>query len=212
MKNIKKGKVVTAVTVCFAVLLAIGIFVSAYFTDQGNKDNTVTVGHNTHEISEEYIPPKGQETGENTYIKKITIANTGNTECYIRVYVDFSDSDIRSRSELSNDDQHFYSADRSLSGNTYVNNLSTAAPKWEFKPDDDSNKNLAGYYYYKVPVAAGESTEPLFTYVRTKNETVEQIQQYDIIVYSESYQTTDSSGKKYDSYEDAWNDFSPANS
>ena len=209
----KKRKIVIAVSLCFITLFTIGILVSAYFIDQENKDNNVKIGNNTHEISEVFEPPKEQKERDNSYKKQVSVVNTGNVPCYIRVYADFSDSAVRSRSSFSNDGTNFYSAERDLTNNnTYVSHLSEVAPNWVFIPDNDLDKKMAGYYYYTVPVAAGESTKPLFTYVQTYNKNNDEIQQYDIIVYSESYQTTDSYGEEYTSYQEVWRDCSSGNS
>ena len=89
---------------------------------------------------------------------------------------------------------------------TYIAKLSEVAPDWIFVPDDDSS-SLAGYYYYTKLVPVGQSTEPLFTYVNTVNNTNDDIQQYDILIYAESVQISDMDGKKYDDYEEAWKDY-----
>ena len=125
------------------------------------------------------------------------------------MYADFSNSDVRSRSYLSNDPEaaagSFYSAERSTTGDTYIAHLSETAPHWEFVADDSATP-LAGYYYYTEPVAPGASTEPLFTYVKTTNATDADITQYDIMLYSESIQVTDLSGEAYGTYALAWTD------
>ncbi|MCI5656082.1 MAG: hypothetical protein SOT80_02380, partial [Candidatus Pseudoruminococcus sp.] len=87
---------------------------------------------------------------------------------------------------------------------TYINHLPDG---WIFVPDDSSETRLAGYYYTKS-VSPGKSTEnPLFTYVKTTYAKLDDVKQYDIIVYAESVQTTDSNGNSYSDYKSAWNDF-----
>lgn len=208
----KRRKLISiCVGICLvSVILLVGLGVSAYFTDDNTKDNTVTPADNNVEVSEDYIPPTEQIVDDNIYEKKVAIVNESNTSCYIRVYMDFSDSRVRNRSYFSNDPnksvESFYSAKRETTGETYIAKLSEVAPNWAFVPDSDDSA-LAGYYYYKNLVPAGQSTDPLFTYVNTHNETNDDIQQYDIIVYSESIQKSDIDGKEYDDYVDAWTDF-----
>lgn len=208
----KRRKLISiCVVICLvSVILLVGLGVSAYFTDDNTKDNTVTPAKNIIEVSEDYQPPAEQSIGDNIYKKEIAFTNSFNSPCYIRVYVDFSDSKVRNRSYLSNDPnksaESFYSAKRETTGETYIAKLSEVAPNWAFVPDSDDSP-LAGYYYYTKLVPVGQSTEPLFTYVNTYNETNDDIQQYDIIVYSESIQKSDIDGKEYDDYVDAWTDF-----
>ena len=208
----KRRKLISiCVGICLvSVILLVGLGVSAYFTDDNTKDNTVTPADNNVEVSEDYIPPTEQIVGDNIYEKKVAIVNESNTPCYIRVYMDFSDSKVRNRSCLSNDPnksaESFYSAKRETTGETYIAKLSKVAPNWAFVPDSDDSP-LAGYYYYTKLVPVGQSTEPLFTYVNTYNETNDDIQQYDIIVYSESIQKSDMDGKEYNGYAEAWRDF-----
>lgn len=203
----KKKKIAAAAVITAAVMIVAVLVVYAYFSAFEGKDNTLTPADNTIEISEDYVPPAEQGEGSNIYKKQISVVNSSNAKCYIRVYMDFSDSGVRARSYLSNDPdqsaESFYSANRSTEGNTYIANLGTQAPKWEFIPDNDTS-SLAGYYYYTEPVLSGESTEPLMTYVKTINANADEIKQYDIVVYSESIQTTGMDGYKYTDYKEAW--------
>ncbi len=206
----KKHKALLAVCVCVCVAVGAAFAAYGYFTDDHGKDNSVKAGNNVIGVDEDYIPPSEQTPGNNDYKKEINVSNNGNVPCYIRVYADFSDSNVRERSYFSNDGSSFYSAKRDLSdSSTYVSNLSQgemAASDWVFVPDD-ADTDLAGYYYYTLPVAPGESTKtPLFTYVRTANASIDEIRQYDIIVYSESYQITDPDGEYYTDYAAAWTD------
>ena len=190
-----------------ASVFTAGIIVSAYFAAYTSRENIVYVGDDVIEISEDFKPPVEQIVGENVYTKKITVVNHGTTPCYVRVYADFSDGSIRSRSSLSNNGTQFYKADRDPDApDTYVHNLGFTAPEWEFVPDDDTS-SLAGFYYYKVPLKAGKSTPPLFTYVKTAVSGSDEILQHDIDVYAESVQVTDLNGYAYPSFSEAWTDY-----
>lgn len=205
----RKAKIIT-VTAAAGILVLAGVFaVYAYFTDNAKTDNTLFPAENELEISEDYVPPVEQKTGENIYKKEISVINRGNAPCYIRVYMDFSDSTVSKRSYLSNDPSQspdsFYKAERTDASDTYISHLDLVAPGWTFVPDA-SPTALAGYYYYKEPVAPGEKTTSLLTFVKTLNESNDDIKQYDIMVYAESVQVSDMKGKKYENFEEAWTD------
>ena len=60
-----------------------------------------------------------------------------------------------------------------------------------------------GYYYYKSILEVGEVTEPLFTTITLDGEaTVDQLKNFDILVYVEAYQSIGA-----ETYKDAWSNF-----
>ena len=67
----------------------------AYYTGEETHTNAVTVGQNTTTITEKFDPPTKLKTGENTYKKTVQITNTGNTDTFIRVFLDVDDDAIR---------------------------------------------------------------------------------------------------------------------
>lgn len=205
----RKAKIMLGAVAAGALILAGAIVAYAYFTDNTKTDNTLFPAENVLEISEDYVPPVEQKTGENIYKKEISVINQGNAPCYIRVYMDFSDSTVSKRSYLSNDPgqspDSFYKAERTNAPDTYISHLEQAAPGWSFVSDTASSP-LAGYYYYKTPVAPGEKTPSLLTYVKTMNESNDDIKQYDIMVYAESVQVSDMTGNVYEDYREAWTD------
>ena len=180
MKQFKKRTLVLG-GVILGGLIVSGLVALAYFSDINDRENTVTIADNIIEISEDYQPPVQQQAGDNIYKKEVTVTNRGKTPVYIRVYADFSDGAIRSRSFLSNDDacgeNTFYSAERSSQGETYIAKLSQVAPGWVFEPMDAATP-LSGFFYYTIPLEGGESAPPLFTWVKTINTSEQDIQQY----------------------------------
>lgn len=206
----KRKKIVIISISMFVCVLLVSVGVTlAYLTDNREKENTVTVGYDSIEIVEDFSTP-AKQTQTTTYKKEVKIANNGNVPCYVRVYVDFSDTKIRDCSYFSNsadinDEDSYFSAKRDTtdSGN-YVSNLPDG---WKFIPDNDSNTKLAGYYYYNTAIPPGESTPSLFTYVKTSYDDVDEIQQYDIIVYAESVQIVGESGEVIEDYTAAWKEF-----
>lgn len=183
----------------FSVLLLATIFSTAlYLTSVDGEKNSVKIGENKIEIFEEFNPPDELHVGENSYQKKISIENTGNTEAYIRVFFDFSSSDISSMSEISSDNgETFYSYEE----------FKTHLPEnWEYV----SSGLLGEYFYYKAPVRPGEKTSNLITNIKTTFSSAVDINEYDIIVYSESVQTMDKNGMPFSgntAWASSWTEF-----
>lgn len=196
-----------AVLILVSVLLltvSVGI-VSAYYTNSDKNKNQFTTGENENKIVEEFNPPDEQIAGSNKYQKQVKVQNTGNIPCYVRLYVDFSDSEILNYSRFSDDNTNFYPAnpEKSDSFADYLNNK--AGSKWKYSD---------GYYYYTEPVEPDKSTEPLFGWIDTDyNQHGDKIRQYEVMVYSETVQTLDTNGNQYTDSENnpawkqAWNDF-----
>lgn len=86
-----------------ALLVAcLGVIVAyAYFTDEGKKTNDFIVGRNSIEIIEDFQPPSELIEGDNIFIKEVQVENTGNVDCYVRVFADFSDSTVKDSAYLS---------------------------------------------------------------------------------------------------------------
>ena len=167
----------------FSVLLLATIFSTAlYLTSVDGEKNSVKIGENRIDISEDFDPPDELRVGENSYQKEVAIENTGNTDAYIRVFLDFSSSDISSISEISSDGgETFYSYDE------FKNHI---PENWEYVPSGI----LGGYFYYKIPVCPGEKTPNLITNVKTTFSSAIDVDEYDVIVYAESVQTIDKDG------------------
>ncbi len=214
----KHKKLIITLMSVVTVLSITGV-VFAYLTANNNINNTLTVGKNEVEVSEDFVAPDEQKT-DTKYKKQISAVNTGNINCYTRVYVDFSDDTIRSNSYFSNgsdidNEDSYHSAIRDITNTdsyVYYNETKNEYPNlpknWIFVPDNSTyDKKLSGYYYYTEPLAPNEITTPLFTFIRTKYNDANSIKQYDVIVYAESVQTTDADGKAYSDYKTAWNDF-----
>lgn len=80
---------------CFAVLAAAaaGGSVYAYLTDADTAVNNLTVGSVKTEITEEFPSPQTPVPG-GRIIKKVAVENTGPNDCFVRVQLLFSDSDM----------------------------------------------------------------------------------------------------------------------
>lgn len=182
----KKKLFITISVIALAVLTLITAY--AYFTKIVNtRDNKVTIGYDSVEITEDFVPPEKQAV-VTTYKKEAAVKNNGTVPCFARVYVDFSDSEIRDISYFSKSDTtEFYSASKDTTNpEAYINHL---PEDWVFVPESE-NSPLAGYYYYTKALEPEDSSTLLFSYVKTDYTSTDiGIRQYDIIIYAESLQT-----------------------
>lgn len=75
----------------FCALSITGIF--AYLSDGDYADNQILIGSNEIEVTEEFDPPDELKPNS-TFHKDVKITNTGESPCYIRVMVKYTDMDI----------------------------------------------------------------------------------------------------------------------
>ena len=126
----------------------------AYFTADSTATNVITSGNIDIDLIEMEKTDEGLKPFKNKegvmagdqISKIVTVKNTGDNDAYVRVQVQ------KTITLAGNPDG---SVDLSL----ISCDINTAY--WTEKD---------GYYYYDVPLAAGEETAPLFTYVKFSNE------------------------------------------
>ena len=219
----KRKKVITGSAVLLAVLGLAGA-VMAYFGASDDTENTVEIPRDKIAVSENFPTPSDlQAQSKNYYTKEVGVENTGNVDCYVRVYVDFPDSVTASKAYFSADGTDYYRAvrdmtmagdepaadgDRVLHTQSFVNRLGQLDGDWVFVPDDDAREKLRGYFYYKRPVKPGETTPELFKSVMIMTGDVPET--LDLTVYAESVDSMKITGgakSAYDGYEAAWNSF-----
>jgi len=190
----------TIIIVCSAVLaialLSIGI-TYAYLGTNEEKKNKVMVGRDTVSITENF-PEVSEQSMVNEHTKKVQITNTGSVPCYVRVYAEFSDSRIAEKAKVDGcnlKDTAWSDFKTALSGE---NNSS----EWVYVSDG----KLSGYFYYKKRVMPGNSTSKLIEKVKvdyrdpannTEDSNIDKIQPYEMIVYTETVQSTDIDGTEY---------------
>jgi hypothetical protein len=196
----------------------------AYRIHYTSMTNRITIAGNTISITEDYQPPAKQTAGDNDFTKKVQVTNEDNTSAYIRVFMDFSDSDIKDKAKImvktSDGTDIYYDADDFAAN-------SAAHPKWVYIPEteesdsDEDSSLLGGYYYYTEPVAPGESTDSLMEGVRVTYEDAAQIKDFDILVVADSIQTyvfddtkkvddgyvENDNSKEADGWQDAWKQY-----
>ena len=200
----KHKKITLTVAALTAFLLLIGITGAYLMGVSGKQINSIPIGYDSVEIIEEFIPPTKQQA-ITEYKKKVQVRNNGSVPCFVRVYVEFSDSRISDISSFSSDSQNYYTASRDTSNkDAYVNHL---PDKWVFIPDND-NGVLAGYFYYTEPIAPESVSSAIFEYVKTDYTDYKDSEfapiQYEIIVYAESVQIIGTSGTDFSAIEDGW--------
>lgn len=89
-----KKRIIIAALSCLLVLTASFGITYAYLIATDSKENQFTVGENTIEVVEEYVPPQKLEPG--LIIEKAPkVENTGNLPCFVRMRADFSDSNAK---------------------------------------------------------------------------------------------------------------------
>lgn len=154
---------------------------AAYQTAFDLKKNQLRVGYNHTEIGEEFPSPTPFPGDRDEDIKKkVWVTNRsvdgkeGSTDCYVRVALVYSNSDIGKAVILKNLDE----------------------ANWKNGGD--------GFYYYKTVLKDGQSTTPLFDGMTIKasqvqKEYLDDIEQFEVQVYEESV-----SAEGYDDYKSAW--------
>lgn len=213
-----KTKKILIITVLAVLVLASVIMILAYLFDRGEKENKFTVGNNSAEIEEEFNPPPELNEGDNPFVKKVRVKNTGNVPCYIRVFFDFSDSKVKENAKISKD-EYIKNADGTdnfeeiewYPYEQYKNNLPEG---WVYISTTD-DPVLGGYFYYTEPLDVGESTPYLFKAVNAFFEDVSDITDFEIIITTDSIQVTDKNGEEFpgtdgkgaNAYKDAWKEF-----
>ncbi len=208
---------------CAAVLAVIWSIppVKAYLTDiADDMDNKFTIAlDSTSKVVEKFpdtVPDIDAAHNIASYEKAVQVINTGYIDEYVRLRLDFSDSDIEAKTQFSYDGKNFYSI------NEYRNHLPQG---WIYNTQDgyyyytkiletgdwESVKNTlqydeaTGQYYYKTGqniLATNMITVPLIRYVKTVFDSPDDMRSYALYAYSEScpfYFGNDYSG--------AWNNY-----
>ncbi len=168
--------------ICVACILMFGVSFAiayAFLISNDTAVNDFTIGETNIEINEEFEPPEELLPGV-SFTKKPCVQNTGNLPSYIRVRADFSDNRAKA----------------------FCEDLDIDTENWMYDTTD-------GYYYYKYLVQPNNSTTPLFTTVKIKDDTPKaDIISFDILIYAESVQHKDHEGACADNeYQTAFNSY-----
>ncbi len=173
----------------------------AYFTYLREMKNRFTVGHNEITVTEEYDPPDEIIPGEETsFFKKVQVENTGSVPCYVRVRLEYSDSDMKQ-----------------FCTNVLGENRAPAE-EWGDRIEEFSDGRWIfgtdGWYYYRDVLEVGERTDRLLEKVEVSvpQELEDRIKEFEILVYGESIQTMINQAREdgkptaaeADDYREAW--------
>ncbi|MBR6385454.1 MAG: hypothetical protein IKS03_04955 [Ruminococcus sp.] len=126
-----------------------------------------------------------QPENSDIFMKDIKIKNTGNTDCFVRVRLEFSSSEYENIS--------FFSYSKEKNSDTYIpaKDLKNYPPEnWVYSD---------GFYYYKNLLPPNDSTESLIKWVKTVFPENIKDKNYHIFVYAEAIGAEIS-----DSYLNAW--------
>lgn len=192
----KRNIIIVCIAVLAVVLSAVGVSM-AYLGDLEEKDNEVIVGRDIAEISEVFSEPSEQSM-VNEHNKEVRVKNTGSVPCYVRVYAEFSDSEIAKKAQVIGCGSTSYT-----SWANFKNSLKEPTNTDWVYVEDNTNPNLSGYFYYRNVVDKDKETTPLIENVKvdyrekTDDSNIDRIQDYEIIVYTETVQTTDIDGTEY---------------
>ena len=205
--------IILFVCVIVAVLLCAGVTL-AYLATAQKKENRATVGKGNAVVTEsDWSSPEIQKM-ENFDSKSVAVTNSGTVSCFVRVFMEFSDSDVAKVASVMAADGKDYTWDDFKSALASATN--TVSSKWTFV-STDTNDKLNGYFYYTEEIAPGDKTAELIKAVLTdyngNNDTdrnTDKIKAYDVIVYSETVQTIGTDGTDYGEDNDwhtAWEAF-----
>lgn len=201
----KKKRILT--TIALIVIFACIGCLTAYLVWITGQPNKLKIGQGDAKIEETFNPPPKLNKGANIYQKLVTVKNTGKNPCFVRVFMDFSDSETKKST-------YFFKPNDGVDIPTEAPDLNTTIGTWEpastWRPDSNwAYDESDGFYYYKKPVDVGCSTTPLISWVKTDFDDENKITDYQILVYSETVQIVEMNGTEYDdtSYETAWNEF-----
>ena len=186
----------TRIATILALVLVISCIggVAAYYNDADNSVNTMTVGGSNVSIVENFDPPKEILPGT-VITKEVSVVNMGPSECYVRVKAVFTTSDMEKYCTV---DWNLYDAETNPTGWIYDEEDNFWYYPVEMK-DNDHTTNLfntitvATHYDFNGDGVIDEETEAI-------PESV--IESFDVLVYTEAYQS-----RGYDDYKDAWTDY-----
>lgn len=205
----KKIKKIIVTAILIVAVLALSVTVYAYLQNTLEQSNKFEIAEGSVAVTEVFTEPETMSRS-NEFEKQVMVENKGSSDEFVRVYLDFSDSRVRDKSTI------VYSKDDTTAEKTWAGFLGDLPSGWEYIPDtavgDDAI--LGGYFYYKKILAPGDVTPALIEKVKTTfsdSDNPDEITGFDIIVYTESVQTTeiDAAGTQYNDsdWKTAWRSF-----
>ena len=198
----------------FVFAAAVPLTVYAYLQKTEEKKNEFTIGEDKEQVTEVFTEPS-YISMQGTFEKKVYVENTGTSDQFVRVYLDFSDSRVRDNAMI------VYQKENQTQTKSWDEFLRNLPENWTYvsyvSTDDTDYSTLGGYFYYTKVLKPDETTTALIDSITTDFRTddtdtnTDNIKDFDIIVYSESVQTVeiDTSGTVYTDtdWKKAWKSF-----
>ena len=188
----KPIRTLTAAVILALVLAAASAVVYAYLMRSDGRENVLTVGEGKTVVSEAFTEPSYllmRNEGDQSFDKVVTVENTGTSDQYVRVYLDFSDSTLRDKARI------IYERNGSVFTADWEGFLAALPEDWEYI-SEAADPELGGYFYYKGLLAPGEKTTALIqgvemSYGDPTDTDPNLISDFDLIVYTESVQNVE---------------------
>lgn len=156
-KKSLRNTLISVVSFAFITIVFFSAHTYAYYTDEVNsKKQSLEAGN----LDVELIEMKKTDSGETAYVnpveimpatsvsKIVKVKNSGSLPVYIRIKIEKTIN--KDESKLPHDWKELLSCDFDLEDNPSTEEVEGA---WTYHD---------GYYYYNLPLAAGETTSPLF--------------------------------------------------
>lgn len=137
IRKAAKGLALIQLPVIFLLCMMFGGVTAGFLVSGDSVTNRLSCGHNTAGITENYNPPEAFAEGE-TYVKEVSVKNEGSVPCYVRVFAEIEDPEIRNSLSVLVDTEN-----------------------WSEKQSD-------GFYYYSDILDIGETTPPLVKSITAK--------------------------------------------
>lgn len=178
--------------------------VMAYLTDIAeDMDNKFTIALDSTSKVVEKFPDPNPDLSEDSiasYEKAVQVINTGYIDEYVRLRLDFSDSDIESKTKFSYDGQNFYSVEEyrkhlpsgwvyNAEDGYYYYTKILETGDWESVKKTLQYDVSSGQYFYKTGqdiLTTNMITVPLIRYVKTEFDSPEDMRSYALNAFSES--------------------------
>lgn len=188
---------------------AVPLTVYAYLQKTEEKENQFTIGEDRVDVTENFTEPT-YASMQDTFTKEVKVQNTGTSDQFVRLYLDFSDSRVREQAKIG------YTKNDTKAEKSWTEFLEYLPDNWTYIPENDAvdGNLLGGYFYYTKVLEPNAETNALIEEVKTNfgsDSNTDNITDFNIIVYSESVQTVElnESGTVYadDQWKDAWKSF-----
>lgn len=169
-----KNKKILSVFICTVTIIAVvTISAVAYFADRDAAKNKISIGKNDISIVENFSTPDSIRSGDT--ITKTPVIRVSGTDCYVRVFCEFSDSNVN-----------------------YAK-LNFNTQDWTTKQADGY------YYYKHKLTNGQQTKPLFTQVKIDDTVTDSEIEPFDIIIYSESAQAYDTYNHSYfTDYKSAW--------